>query len=199
MKAAARGHEEYQLLVPWFVNGTLDASEMDRFSAHMAACTSCRQQVESELAFARQYVELLPLRQPDTSRMEAGLEDLMARIEAPAATVRWQKCWPLAMAASLLAISLMSLIWLVPDSQVYRTLTRSSEVASGTVLQVVFEPQTPEREVRRLLIDTGATIISGPSAQGVYRIELPADANEKVVIAYLKAQPATLMLEREIR
>ena len=38
-------------------------------------------------------------------------------------------------------------------------------------LQVVFTPDATEAEIRTLLFEAGATIVDGPSALGVYRLD----------------------------
>lgn len=205
MKSISNEHWQYQELIPWYVNGTLDESEMDHFSQHLKGCEDCRQEVESELAFARRYSGKAFPGFGDSHRIDTGLSRLLERLEtageAPpeAGPARSRLPLVLGLAATVVVFCLISVLWVVPGGQIYRTLTSAPAKAEGTILQVMFEPQALERDVREVLTASGATIVSGPSAQGVYRIALPADSDEKEIIARLKHHPATRMLEEELR
>ena len=82
----------------------------------------------------------------------------------------------------------------------YRTLSESAPApaAPGTVerLRLVFAEGTTEQEVRNLLLGIRGQIVAGPSALGVYTVEVPAgpDPLEKV-LAHLRAQPRVSLAE----
>ncbi len=38
-------HDEIDLLLPWYVNDTLDATEHDRVAKHVVSCAKCQESV----------------------------------------------------------------------------------------------------------------------------------------------------------
>lgn len=48
----ARGHEELELLLPWYVNGTLEAAERTALEDHLAGCPRCRGELAREEGLA---------------------------------------------------------------------------------------------------------------------------------------------------
>lgn len=85
-----------------------------------------------------------------------------------------------------------------PDAPEYRTLSESTPAAPAltTRLRLVFAEGTTEQEARHLLLDIRGQIVAGPSALGVYTVEVPAgpDPLEKV-LAHLRAQPRVSLAE----
>ena len=58
-KVAQASHREIALLLPWYVNGSLDGPERDRVRLHVQGCHRCQQEVpllrliQTEVASAR--------------------------------------------------------------------------------------------------------------------------------------------------
>ncbi len=80
----AGGHEEAWLLLPWYVNGTLDEGERAGVEDHLAACGICREEV-------RYWGEAASLLREDGELAvspEAGLERLRARLAPDRVTQR---------------------------------------------------------------------------------------------------------------
>ncbi|HEX5758721.1 MAG TPA: zf-HC2 domain-containing protein, partial [Thermoanaerobaculia bacterium] len=48
----AHTHEQLERLLPWYVNGTLEAGERAALEAHLAACARCRGEVAREEGLA---------------------------------------------------------------------------------------------------------------------------------------------------
>ena len=48
-------HHPAQVLLPWYVNGTLDADERAQVEAHLADCAACRHEAQSLRAFGAAY------------------------------------------------------------------------------------------------------------------------------------------------
>lgn len=71
-------HESAAQLIPWLINGTLDAEEAASVRAHVAVCAECRADFEAE----RRLYEAIRADGPLIFSGEPSFEKLMARIEA---------------------------------------------------------------------------------------------------------------------
>ena len=65
------------------------------------------------------------------------------------------------------------------------------------MVQVVFAPETTERELRALLLDGDVTLIDGPSVRGVYRIAIPVGIDAALYARRLAVHPAVRFAEAE--
>jgi anti-sigma factor RsiW len=87
-----------------------------------------------------------------------------------------------------------------PPAPAYQTLSESAPAPATPEmtarLRLVFAEGTTEQEVRSLLLGIRGQIVAGPSALGVYTVEVPAgpDPLEKV-LAHLRAQPRVSLAE----
>ena len=78
----------------------------------------------------------------------------------------------------------------------YRTLSAPAATTRGAAtISVVFDGATQEAELRALITGVGARIVGGPSAAGVYTVEV-APGLESEAIAQLRASPAVRFAER---
>ncbi|MGH8220138.1 MAG: zf-HC2 domain-containing protein [Steroidobacteraceae bacterium] len=71
-------HEKAALLLPWLINGTLDADEAASARTHLAVCPDCRADFEAE----QRVYEAVRADGPLVFPGEASFEKLVARIEA---------------------------------------------------------------------------------------------------------------------
>ena len=169
--------EALDLLLPWYVNGTLDDAERRRVEDYLARSSHAR----DEVALLRQLRQQVKEEAIEASPGELGLQRLKRQIKQDAQqpgdtdrmagrTVTVSSFWrPLAVAACLaLVIQAAVMIGLTGgfDSDV--------EIASGDagVLQVTFAPDATEQQIRDVLQSAGASIADGPNALGVYRLRL---------------------------
>ncbi len=65
------------------------------------------------------------------------------------------------------------------------------------MLQVVFHPETPEQDIRALLIESGSELLGSPSPQGVYRIAIGGE-NAAEFVLQLREHPAVRWAEVEL-
>lgn len=209
-------------MLPWYVNGTLEEGGQAQVRAHLRSCSACREEaalherIAAQVRSGRQ-VHPAPL---------ASLDRLMDRIEAHEARRfrRWlQQCsrWlrgrslERALIAQAVTICLLVLVlaWLVirpePTAE-YRTLGSpvNDALTAAPQLQVQLHDSLTTAQVQRLLGRIDGQIVHGPTADGVYIIELgegmagdgrtPGD-----IAAWLRAQPgverAAVAAEAELR
>jgi anti-sigma factor RsiW len=220
MTTAHASHDRISELLPWFANGTLAAEEHVLVERHLESCAECRE----ELAFLEQLSGAATTLAAATPAVPSRVGDALARIEAPqrpmpsraTAERRGRLTWfrdlvhlspPLvrwALVAQLVLILGLAAAFfarLGPEAE-FVTLSGGGTGQGGARLTVMFQPNVTEPQFRQALLDAGAVLVSGPSALGVYVIELPmGDADPAQVdaaIARLRGQPAVFrFVERQ--
>ncbi|TMH14794.1 MAG: hypothetical protein E6H68_10445 [Betaproteobacteria bacterium] len=196
-------HKVADVLLPWFVNGTLDKDELAFVEQHLSECVRCQREVQwlRELRAACVDGEAAPgasavfrnlrrqLDEPRTGRGKvASLSKLWRR--APSWS-RWAMAAQLAAIVALGAVLLPSTDGLVP----YRTLgARSADAPTGSLV-VVFDPTTPESELRRMLRKAGVRVADGPTQTNAYVLKVAAEQQVEAVQA-LRAEPAVVLVEQ---
>lgn len=188
-------------LLPWHAAGRLDGAETARVQRHLDRCAACR----AELAWQRELHATAAgmdsaAAGPD---MEAALARLLPRLDERPAALGWHRkllseltAWlnrgplvPAAFAAALLALAVV----MAPDRPGdYHVLGPVPEGAGDTT--VVFRPDTPAADVRRILDGSGAAAVHGPTVAGAYVLSI-GPAHRADVLARLRAEPAVLMAE----
>ena len=216
-------HRHVAELVPWYVNGTLDGRDHDAVTAHLPGCPACREEVArcQTLAAAIQsavdaagvpgagrlervlasidLLEAMGVRRRTgwRGRWRAGVEwlgDLVQRTPGP---VRWG----LAAQAAVLVLVVGLVAWpgVWSARAPYRTLTDVGEqrVGQEALIHVVFTDDITERELRTLLRRVEGRIVDGPSAVGLYTVDVRASTPDRAVpiIEILRADPKVRLAE----
>lgn len=197
---------ETEALLAWYVNGTLDTSEHARVERHLTECLRCRREVQRLREFQAGMMQEVSV--PALERAIAGAHARLDEYEQrwrPAALVqRLGKSWRAApsVVRGALAVQLVLIIGLglaltlprEPPAP-YRTLSAPATTSGAATISVVFDGVTQEAELRALIAGVGARIVGGPSAAGVYTVEV-ASGLENEAIAQLRASPAVRFAER---
>ncbi len=188
-------HDESMRLLPWLLNGTLDAEARAFVDGHLQGCARCRAELDAlrgvQAVCERTDGEVLP--PPAFERLRARIEadeprpapSLRARLSALANGWRMTPGWLRAVACAQAALLLAFVAgwWLLRNpattpQPAYRTLgsgAGTGVVAPGEVrLLLVFAPQTEQGSVSRLLRASGARIVDGPSDAGAYVVAVAA-------------------------
>jgi anti-sigma factor RsiW len=190
----AATHKVVDVLLPWFVNGTLDDDERALVERHLRQCERCRREVEwlQELHAACAAAA--------TSGASPALDGLRQRLARPrAAAGRWQVLpWSRAViAAQLAAILVLGAVVVGSDESKapYRTLGAAESAARASAsLVVVFDPAATELELRRILRTAGARIVDGPTQANAYLLDVPSGAREDA-IRTLKTDRRVVLVE----
>ena len=197
----SREHEAAQRLLPWLLSGSLEGAELALVRGHLRGCQACRDELEWErrLRAAGQSQPALDL--------EAALGRLAPRLDHPArrfdSLCSWAKAlsaredgwWRPLAAAQFGAIAALAALLLVrPDADAdrYRLLAAAAPVQGDLV--VAFRPDTPERELRRILGASGTRVLDGPTVAGAYVLAARA-ATPAHALARLRAEPAVTLAQ----
>lgn len=187
--------EALDLLLPWYVNGTLAGEELRQVEAYLARSSHARDEVE----LLRELRQQVKDEKVEASPGALGLQRLKRQIKQDAGqagrTLTVASFWrPLAVAACLaVVVQAGVMIGLTggPGSEV--DIAGGPAGLGAPVLQVTFAPDATEMEMRDVLQAAGASIADGPNALGVYRLRL-VDAGSTTVEEAL----ATLRANAEV-
>ncbi len=203
-------HREGAELLPWLVNGTLKGLERERVERHVGQCVACRRELEAARALQAAIASderdpavvdslarlRLRLKEEESGRGARWLGRMLART--------WREAQPGARSALVaqfaLIVALGSALTIVsveerPLPALYHTLGDAPPVASArSAIAVVFNGKRSEHEIRRLLLRLEARVADGPSAAGVYRVEVP-ESHQQAALALLRADPAVVFAE----
>lgn len=182
-------HEYCWTLLPWFVTGRVSASDAQKIERHLLDCAACRAELEQQ----RLLCGTIRRDEPVMLAPQASLQKLMARIDAsvpeiqaatstapsPTRASGRARSW-LAVAAGLQAIAivaLLALVWQQVSSDLtaprFTTLTNPSAIrAERTMVRIVFKPDMTTSQLQSLLRANDAQILAGPTAAGVYTLQV---------------------------
>jgi anti-sigma factor RsiW len=199
-------HKVADVLLPWFVNGTLESDERAFVERHLEQCVRCQREVE----WLRDLHAACIAAEGDPGA-SAAARKLRRRFEEPrhertiVAAVRrlWSRLrpWSHWVAAMELAVIVLLGAWMAlghDDAAPYRTLSAKDAGASanaGGNIVVVFDPQTTEADLRRILRDAGAHIVGGPTRANAYVLEVPPQRQDQALQS-LRSERAAALVEQ---
>ena len=215
-------HHHVAELVPWYVNGTLEGRDRDAVTAHLPGCPACREEVarcQTLAAAVQSAVDAAGAPGP------GGLERVLASIELleakGARRTGWRGWWPAgvewvgdlfqrtpgpvrwSLAAQAALLVLVVGLTVGPGVRSprtpYRTLADDGEqrVGQEALIHVVFTEDITERELRTLLRRVEGRIVDGPSALGLYTVDVRASTPDRAVpiIEILRGDPKVRLAE----
>lgn len=90
----------------------------------------------------------------------------------------------------IVAVQLALILFLliaIPKENVFKTFTLTKPIpAEGVKINIVFNQEAKEKEIRELIHKIGGTIVSGPSLEGLYVIEIKEGKDIEKVLTHLK-------------
>jgi anti-sigma factor RsiW len=170
-----------ELLLPWYVNGTLAESEHRAVEAHLRECAACSGELESVREVRQQAREVFA-NAPVPARLRA---EVLSRVKAQASRrTLWQSLvdalsvrpprWAAALAVAIIVVQAGALGWFALQGTPEPQVRARSVESSAARIRIVFNPRATEEEIRAGLIALGGRIVDGPSPDGGYVVELPA-------------------------
>jgi anti-sigma factor RsiW len=202
-------HHQAQTLLPWYVTGSLEASEQQQVEAHLSVCPQCQADLQSERRLDAEVAALTIEVEHGWTRLQGRL-DLNPRrrgaLAAPGewltaihrdATRKWRGAtswlgWALVMQALVLAVVGMVLLRPAQPAR-YHVLATAPAPATGNLV-VIFRPDTRESDLRSTLRGARARLVDGPTAADAYVLEVPA-ADRSAALARLRAQASIVLAE----
>ena len=177
--------EGVDLILPWYVNGTLEEREKTAVKKHLRSCAVCKEEfavIKREQEIYQATAEEVPV--PQT------FPHLMTEIEQGGKTV-WQRIAALipkpqpALAFALIATQLIVIIGLIgllsfnpwgAGETIYRTLSGPTAIeGKGPRLSILFQDGVQEKTAREVILGINGTIVRGPSPMGIYTVELSSE------------------------
>jgi anti-sigma factor RsiW len=199
-------HHETQALLPWYVNGRLEAAELQAVEDHLADCAECRADLRVQRRLQAEIAQL-PM------NVENGWADMRRRLaaEAPDAALPTPQArpvgqvaatpqrrgwlgWAVAAAAGLPLAILGSQSLIGGAAASYHALSAPPQAALPGNVVVMFRPDTREAELREALTANGARLVDGPTAAGGYVLRVP-DASRPAVLTALRARQDVVLAE----
>lgn len=207
LKFDITAHQAAEMLLPWFVNGTLVGEEFEQVERHLRECARCQREVEwlRELQAAYSGGEM-------ALDAASSFQKLRHRLDTPnwgrRLLPQWRdlrRCWrqmqpwtrwTVAVEFAVIFVLGAVLMSAGKPAALYQTLgtTDVAPPALGSLV-VVFEPHTTAAELRRILRANGARVVDGPTVAGAYVLELPA-GQQATALQALRQEHAVELVER---
>jgi len=184
-----KSNRDLDELLPFYVAGTLNSDEVSRVEAYLAANETARKEVD----VLRSIQETVKSQTFPQSPGEFGFKRLEKLIsEEPqiqASNDNIESWWrPVGIAASFAAafFALIAVQDLTPQPGGFITASGPINV-TGPLVQVMFQPDVTEAEIRSFFLEKNLVIVNGPSAIGLYYVEYGVeDAGQQELEALIK-------------
>ena len=191
-------HQEIIELLPWYANQTLDDDERKMVEMHLADCRDCAKELESLKAMRKTVVEVgdsgPALSRFALNRALAEIEDYertrtsaaraagaaQATQETKGFWARWWQPTPVfaraliaAQIVLVLALGSLTLYQYSHPNIVFKTSSGGVNDKTSTRITVGFSEGATEQEIRQTILGIQGQIVEGPSALGLYTIQVP--------------------------
>lgn len=194
-------HQAAQMALPWLLKGSLAPAERARIDGHLHACAACRADLANLALIGSAAMPAAPACDPEralarlTPLLDGSAQETGAvtgpTAHAAANDSRWLRSLLLAQCAAI-AVLLGLLLGQAPAGDPYLALGTDSR--PGAKLAVRFAPDTPERELRRIVQAGGARIVDGPLDSGAYLLSVP-QPRIGAALARMRAEPMVQLAE----
>jgi anti-sigma factor RsiW len=211
-------HREANLLLPWYLNGTLQGTERARVDRHVRECVACKSELEAQTRLQELVGTEDP--HPEATAALARLHARMAAQPGPAGgsvlprrahhrrgatrdangVRRWwerHRWLTLGLGAQFLVVLTLIVLWQRPEPATFHTLGSSPASAiSRDAVVVIFDSTASQERISKLLRELDARIVDGPNSHDAYTLDVPVGSQTEVLEALRRrpwvrfAQPA---------
>ena len=202
----SNAHQSVYSLLPWWINGTLEGEELMAVEQHVRDCPRCQREVvwlrELQLACSEDNVASDALHAFHALQEKLGIGISVSRGEtdetAQPVAAGFSLSWlPWAFAMQFAVIIGLGL-WILhdrPPVATYHTLGGADSAPHPVDAVVIeFAPQTPLAVLRRILQQTNAQIVAGPTKEGAFVLRLEKSGRD-VTLQELRSDPAVVLVE----
>lgn len=191
------GHEQTQILLPWYLSGALEGAELETVEAHLRACAECRAEFRLERRLG-QAVADMPF------DADLGWTQIRSRIAAQQDRRGWagrlrqalstggHGGWAIA-AQIVLVVGAIAMLLPLTRPADYHALGVARPAPAGDVL-VIFRPEAQAQDLSRALRDSGARLVDGPTAADAYVLAVPP-TERAASLAKLRSNSDIVMAE----
>lgn len=185
--------EQARELLPWYVNGTLDAARRKLVDEQLAQSPALRTELDWLRKLDRDIDETTSIPGGDLglgrlmSRIDAEREGKLVPLKRPERP-RWFVP-SLAIAATLVIAQTLVIGVLVKDRSEVLVPHSGLVKGKGSLLQVQFQPSATEVQMRELLVVVGGDVVAGPGSLGIYTIRV-SDERAEEALQRLRAEIA---------
>lgn len=205
-------HQQILLLLPWYLNQSLQVDERQQVENHVRHCLQCRRELVSLQKLAKTVIEPSALElaaEASFANLRGKLPSQVVEITPSARLAKFgqrlkfsrYRAAGFAMAASLL-MAIAPLSWHLlrtNSSDSYYTLSAARPaLSSGPQLKVVFAPSLSSIEVATILASIHGQKLDAPNSVGAFTIQLDSGANSpklEEVIGLLRSRQDVLLAE----
>jgi anti-sigma factor RsiW len=185
----------------------LHAAEQAALEQHLGECGGCRREAQqwAQLAGLVRAAEFpVPAQHPGAKRQLLDrLDEAVSVADRPrgaaptAPSRRWS--WRSALAAGLVGVLVgLGAGFVGRPAATFQTLTAPGPPRTAAQLRVVFDPGATEVVIRELLLQLDAEVVAGPSAHGVWTLELGTARQAEAALAVLRASTAVRFAEQPL-
>lgn len=177
------------VLLPWYANGTLRDVERQQVAGHLASCGACRRELDELTALKRQLTAAYQGQPAPSARLarrvmaQVAADTRAAKDLTPAPSSwlegmdQWFRSlflpqWVPTLVATLLIAQVGLLLWVgLPWPESEPVATRSLGMQTARIA-VSFKVTATEEQIRVLLQQVRGQITHGPTAEGLYTVEV---------------------------
>lgn len=192
-------HRETRDLMPWLITGRLEPGEQVRVEAHLAACEECSRELASERSLASEVAELPIATGIAWAAMRDRLDTAARQASfVPVAQPRRRFTMRqigtiLAAQAALLAAAVTITLRVEAPLAPYHALGAAPAAVGGNAI-IIFRPDARAETINRLLKDSGARLVDGPTAANAYVLHI-ADTQRAEALGHLRADASVVLAE----
>lgn len=191
-------HRDVVELLPWYANGTLRPGQRQDLESHLKDCPECSRELD-ELRTLQSSVASAAEHAPEPSpflftRALARVEEY----ERDKARRRWWQLSPglarAVIAAQFVVILVAGGLLLHRERQFATMSGPPAGTASGPRIVLGFQEGVPEQTMRQVIRGLNGNIVAGPSALGLYTIELPPNRDVDQLLDQLRQNRGVIRL-----
>jgi len=208
--------EEFKAMIPVYLNGRLSQAETEAFEDALESYPELKQElkefsviqqsydtleekisVDSEAIFSRIRHNIQSETQKQR-RPSLGIGEFLERVRQVMGNLFHSPGVSWSVAAVQFAV-IIALVVFIPKENIFKTYTSTSVTGEPRArINVVFNEDALEAQIRGLLQETGTIIVDGPYASGLYVLEITNDGDVDAVISKLIKSEIVRLAEKSL-